>query len=421
MTDVRSDGSPGTATGGASPVGPLRAWTIIIALSVGSFLFVTIETLPIGLLSDLASDLSVSDSAVGQLVTVYALCVMLAALPLTVAFSRFPRRALLVGVFGVFVAATATSALARDYAVLLAVRAVIAMAQALFWSVAVSLAGTLAPRGRTGRAIALVYAGISFAQLLGVPGGVALGHWLGWRWAMGTLALAGLPVLLVLAAAMPSVHGHAPIRAREVAALLGRRRVRVTMAAITVAFTGTYVAFTYISPLLQRVGHVSAGMISVYMLLFGAAGVAGNALAGGLVDSRPRTTVVAAIGGIFAVVVTFASLGGWTPVTVLAVVAWGLCGSALPTVFTAWALRVAPDDQETAMSLLVIAVNFGLGAGALLGGRLLDGVGPHAVAWGAAVLLGMALPTAVSALRTTTVTAKEVARANPSGHDSHRA
>ncbi|POM23163.1 Sugar efflux transporter B [Actinomadura rubteroloni] len=387
MTDVRH--------GAPAVVDPVRAWIIVAALAVGSFLFVTVETLPIGLLSDLAAGLAVSEGTVGQLVTVYAFCVMAAAVPLTVAFSRFPRRALLIGVFAVFVAATTASALAGNYVVLLVVRAVLAMAQALFWSVAVSLAGTLVPDARKGRAIALVYAGISFAQLLGVPGGVALGHWLGWRWAMGVLPVAGLVVVAVLAAFLPPVQGHEPIRARRVFALLGRTRVRTAMIAITAAFTGTYVAFTYISPLLQRVGHVQPDMVSVFLLLFGLAGVGGNALAGVLVDRRPYTTVFVAVGGMLTVVVAFAALGGRTPVTVLTVVAWGLCGSAMPTVFTAWALRLAPADREAITALLVIAVNFGLGAGALVGGGLLNGAGTSGVTSAAALLLATALAAAV--------------------------
>lgn len=369
----------------------VRAWVTIVALAFGSFLFVTSETLPIGLLSELSADLRVSESAAGQLVTAYACCVAAGALPLTMLLSPLNRRASLPAVLTVFVVGTALSAWSPGFEFLLLARTVVAMAQAAFWALAVSLAARLAPPGRQGKAIALVYAGISFAQLLGVPGAAALGHRLGWRDAVLVLALAGLLTLLVLAVSTPPLDGRSAVRPRQVAGLAARGRVGAAVVAMGVSFTGAYVAFTYLSPLLQRIGGVEAGMVSLFLLLFGTAGVAGNALAGMLVDRRLNWAIFLAVGGLFGTLALFGLAARWPPVAVISVALWGLCGSAMPTAFTAWALRLAPADHEAMTALLVIAVNAGLGTGALLGGRILAGPGAHAVVWGATALLGTAL------------------------------
>ncbi|MFC5745398.1 MFS transporter [Actinomadura rugatobispora] len=385
-----TDSTGTTADTGAGHPGTARVWLTIAALSVGSFLFVTSETLPIGLLSELSADLNVSESAAGQLVTVYAFCIALGALPLTMLLSPMNRRRSLLAVFAVFVVGTALAAWSPGFGALVATRTVVALAQAAFWAIAVSYAARLAPPGQQGRAIAMVYAGISFSQFLGVPGGSALGHALGWRTAMLVMALAGLLTLLVLAAATPPMEGQAPVGPRQVAGLAAQGRVLTAIAAVALSFTGAYVAFTYLSPLLQDIGGVETGMVSIFLLLFGMAGVGGNALAGMLVDKRLTWALYLAVGGLFGTLVLFGLAARWLPVAVVSIVLWGLCGSALPTTFTSWALRLAPTGQEAMTALLVIAVNLGLGTGALVGGRLLAGPGAEAVVWGATALLGAA-------------------------------
>jgi predicted MFS family arabinose efflux permease len=377
-----------------------RVWLVAVALSAGSFLFMTAETLPIGLLSELSAGLGVSTSAAGQLVTVYALCVVATAVPLTMALSRVDRRRLLVGLLAAFTLANVASAVASTYAVLLVARAVMAMTQAVFWSIAAPLAGRLLPAGQRGRGIAVVYAGISLSLVVGVPAGTAVGHWLGWRQAMVAMAIAGAATLLVLLVTVPSVPGTALGRRGRIALPLRGSPVRRAVAVTAVAFTGVYVALTYLSPLLQDVSGVPESWIQFFLLLFGIAGLGGNVVVGALVDHRLRTTLFLSLGGILAVVVLFGLAGRWLAVAVVAVLLWGMAGAGLPTAFTTWGLRlVPPDDHDALSSLFVVAVNLGIGAGALLGGRLLDGLGLYGVVWSAAGLLTAAL--AMLAMTTT--------------------
>lgn len=363
----------------------------MLALSAGSFLFMTAETLPIGLLSELSAGLGVTESTAGQLVTVYALCVTVVAVPLTVALSRVDRRWLLVGLLAAFTLANVASSAAPNYSALLVARAVMAMAQAVFWSIAAALAGRLLPSDKRGRAIAVVYAGISLSLVVGVPAGTAVGHWLGWRQAMVAMAVSGGLTLLVLLVTVPSVPGSAPARMGRIALLLRGSSVRRAVVVTAVAFTGVYVALTYLSPLLQDISGVPERWIQFFLLLFGIAALGGNVVVGALVDRRLRTTLFLSVGGVFTAVVLFGLAGQWIAVAVVAVLMWGVAGAGLPTAFTTWALRLAPTDHDAVSSLFVVAVNFGIGAGALVGGWLLSGAGLYGVVWAAAGLLAAAL------------------------------
>src|SRR3954447_10550619 len=156
-------------------LGPPRSVIALLGLAVSTFVFVTSETLPIGLLSPIAVDLGATPAAVGLLVTGYGLVVVVTSIPLTRWTRRVPRRRLLTVLLGVFVLATTASALVDAYPVLLATRLVGALSQALFWSIVVPTAATLVPARVRGRALSILFAGSSLAAVAGVP----VGTWLG--------------------------------------------------------------------------------------------------------------------------------------------------------------------------------------------------------------------------------------------------
>jgi len=182
----------------------LRAWGALLALSAAAFLFVTTETLPIGLLQPIGADLGASDSTVGLLVTYYGLVVVFTSLPLTQLTRAMPRRTLLTVVLAVFVVSTIASAVVDSYAMLLCARVVTAASQALFWSVVVpTAAGLFRPEIR-GRVLAVLFAGSSLAAVVGVPAGTWLGQQMGWRAAFVGLASAALLTMIAVAVLLPN-------------------------------------------------------------------------------------------------------------------------------------------------------------------------------------------------------------------------
>jgi MFS transporter, DHA1 family, inner membrane transport protein len=350
----------------------------LLALALAAFAYVTTETLPIGLLLPMTADLGVSPSAVGLLVTYYGLVVVVASLPLTHLTRLMPRRLLLSSLLAVFVLASWVSAAAAGYRVLLAARVVTALSQALFWSVVVSTAaGLFSPRVR-GRVIAVVFAGSSLAAVLGLPVGTWLGQQAGWRTAFLALSGFGLAAMVTIAACLPTAmpgSGHA---ARGTTPDAGRY---LTLMAMTIlATTGTFAAYTYITPFLTEVSRFPAAATGPLLLVRGVAGIVGVAAGGALVDRKPWAAMLIPVTAQATALLGLYALGR-TPVAAVGLVALsGLSFAALTTALASRVLQVAPGNADLAAAGAATAVNVGITAGAFIGSILLPGLGVRSTA-----------------------------------------
>lgn len=376
-----------------APATGRQPWIALIALATGAFLFVTAEAMPVGLLPQIAAGLDVSERSAGLLVTGYAWCVVLTTIPLTAALARLDRRRLLAGLLACYVLGAAVSALAPNYGVLLSARVVMAAAQGVFWAMAAVVAVCLVPPERAGRAIAVVFGGISMAQVVGLPLVTAVGHWLGWRVALAGLAILGTLTLIAVLGTVPALPGSAVPGGRALRPALDNRALLGAVLVTAVTLLAVYLALTYFSPLLREVAGVPAAAVAIFVLLFGLAGIGGNALAGVYIDRMPRAVLRVAVGGVGCALVLFGLIGQSLVGAVAAIVLWGLCGSAIPTAVQAWALSLAPGHPEAAAALLVVGVNAGIGAGALVGGAVFEAASGTGVVWSAAALLGIAFTT----------------------------
>jgi MFS transporter, DHA1 family, inner membrane transport protein len=358
--------------------GTARAVGALLALAVSTFVYVTAETLPIGLLLPISADLGVSPSAAGLLVTWYGLVVVVASLPLTQLTRRVPRRPLLSGLLAVFVLATWVSAAASSYRMLLGARVVTALSQALFWAVVVPTAAGLFPPRRRGRVVAVVLGGGSLAAVLGLPLGTWLGQQAGWRAAF--LALSGIALAAMVAIAVWLPAG-APGRGHAARGTAPDGRRYLTLMVMTVlAATGTFAAFTYITPFLTEVSRFPAAATGPLLLVRGVAGIVGVAAGGALVDRRPWAAMIAPVAAQAAALLGLYVVGG-TPVVAVALVALsGLSFGALTTALASRVLQVAPGSADLAAAGASTAVNVGITAGALVGSMLLPGFGVRGTA-----------------------------------------
>jgi DHA1 family inner membrane transport protein len=355
-----------------------RSVGALVALSLSTFAYVTAETLPIGLLLPIADDLGSTVSAVGLLVTSYGLVVVVTSIPLTQLTRRVPRRALMSGLLGIFVVATAVSAAAPDYPTLLGARVVTALSQALFWSIVVPTAAGLFPSRMRGRVLGIVMSGSSLAAVLGVPAGTWLGQHTGWRGPFLALSGIGLVAMLGTARLLPggSPVGKAVVRGEEP----DTRRYALLMATTILAVTGAFVAFTFITAFLADAAGFSAAAIGPLLVIRGLAGVAGVAAGGALVDRRPLAAMIVPV-ALQAVALLGLSVAGDVPVLVAMLVgASGLSFAALTTALGSRVLHVAPGTQDLATAGASTAVNIGITAGALIGGLLLPAFGVRSTA-----------------------------------------
>lgn len=363
----------------------------LAALTAATFLYVTTEMLPVGLLAPIGADLGVSEARVGLLVTAYALVVVVASIPLTYLTRAVPRRVLLGTLLAGYVVSSLGSALAGSYGALMATRVVTALGQAVFWSVVVPIAAGLFPAEVRGRALAVLFGGVSVATVLGVPAGTWVGQHLGWRWSFAELAAAGAVALVALGVTLPP-DGSRLVDPTGPGSQPDRRRFSALIAMAALATTGAFAFFTYLSPYLTDVAGISAGLLSVVLLLRGLAGIGGVAVAGALVDARPRLSIALAVAVQAAALLLLVHPLG--PVAVVVLVALtGYAFAAFTTPLSTRILQTAPIRLDLATSVSSTAVNVGITLGALIGSALLDGPGVRttALAGGLLTLAALAL------------------------------
>jgi DHA1 family inner membrane transport protein len=370
----------------------------LLALAVASFGIGTTEFVIMGLLPDVARDLDVSIPRAGLLVSGYALGVALGSPLVAIALARLSRKPALISLMAIFVVGNIGCALADSYGLLMLARVVTSLAHGAFFGIgAVVAAGLVAPNKRT-QAVAMMFAGLTLANVLGVPFGTALGQALGWRATFWAVSLIGLAAMAAIAWALPS--GLPGSRGRLLAefAALKNWRVVMPMAISALASVSMFTVATYIAPLLGQVTHLAPRQITYVLLLFGVGLTAGNLLGGRLADWRLIPSVV----GIFAVLIVvlvlfpFAAL---LPVpAALAVLAWGALAFALVSPLQIWVVDAATEAPNLASTLNQSAFNLGNSTGAWLGGVAIGaGLAYNDLPWIAAVVASLALALTLAA------------------------
>ncbi|GIJ11062.1 MFS transporter [Micromonospora andamanensis] len=366
-----------------------RAIGALVALSISAFCYVAVETLPIGILSLIATDLNVSLSHTGLLVTGYAVTVAVVSVPLTYLTQRVPRRRLLIVLLGVLVVATVGSAAARDYQVLLWARVVVALTQALFWAVVAPAAAGMFPLRVRGKVTAVVFAGASLGPMLGVPAGTWLGQQLGWRAAFLALAGVALAAFVAIVTLMPST----PMMAAH--AFTGTspdaRRYATVVVATALSVGGLFTAFTYTAVFLTDVTGFAPAAVGLLLLIRGLADFAGIAVGGIASDRNQRVAMVAPV-LLLAIALLAMFVLADSPLATGALLALtGFALGALTPALQNRVLEVAPGRSDLAAAGNSAAFNVGIAGGSLLGAVLLPGFGVRSTALAGGLLAVAAL------------------------------
>ncbi|MDB5973135.1 MAG: arabinose transporter permease [Hydrocarboniphaga sp.] len=361
----------------------------LYALTAGAFGIGVTEFVIMGLLLDVSVDLGVSISAAGMLISGYALGVVVGAPLLTVATSSWPRKTVLLALMLIFTIGNAACALAPSYSMLMAARVLTAFAHGSFFGVGSVVAAGLVAKDKQASAIAIMFTGLTVANVLGVPFGTWLGQHLGWRATFWAVAAVGVLALSVIALAVPRDRAApAPGNLREDLRVLARGPVLLGFATTALGFAGLFVVFTYIAPLLTRISGFSDQAVSPILLIFGAGLVIGNLIGGKLAD---RNLAQAILGSLLMLTLVLAVMSFALHSQIAAILFVGLLGAAaFATVppLQIWVLKQAEGaGQSLASSFNIAAFNLGNALGAWLGGTVIDhGPGLDAVPWIAALL-----------------------------------
>ncbi|MFC9617764.1 MFS transporter [Streptomyces sp. NPDC056938] len=366
-----------------SPAPPDRSalvsWLAVISVMLGIFSIVTTEILPIGLLTSIGSSFTISDGMAGLMMTMPGFLAAVSAPLVTVATGRIDRRVML-GVFILLLAlANFLAAIAQNYWLVLVSRVMVGVTIGGFWSIGAGLAGQLVPAKSVGRATSVIFCAVPLGSVLGVPLGTFIGDIAGWRTAflvMGGFTLAVLALLLLVVPPLPSD------QATRLDVLGGMLRSVNTRFALVMTFLVVFAHFgtyTYVTPFLEQVTHVSSALITVYLLVYGAAGIAGNFLGGSAVVRYPRATFAAAAALIAGATLLLPVIGRSDVGAVALLIVWGVAYGSVPVCSQTWFAKTSPDSPEASSVLFTASFQATISIGALVGGAVLDHSSPSTV------------------------------------------
>ncbi|WP_329237706.1 MFS transporter [Actinoallomurus sp. NBC_01490] len=374
----------------------------LLALALGGFGIGLTEFGIVGLLPQVAADFRVSESVAGYLVSGYALSVAVGALALTAALARFDRKKVLLGLMGLFIVGNLISALAPSYSVLMTGRVIAALCHGAFFGVgSVVAADMVAPNRRAG-AIALMFGGLTVANVVGVPAGTLLGEQFGWRSTFWALTIIGVVTLIGIRLLVPSAPAPAQVSLRGELAVFGRPQVWVSLAVSVLAFGGVIGAFTYIAFTLTKVSGFATATVPWLLVLYGAGTFVGNYLGGKFADRTLNTSLATILALTTAVLTVFALTAHSKPMTLVSLVLLGIVGLATAPGLQLRTMRFAQDAPTLASGANIAAFNVGNALGAWLGGlALAAGYGFVSPLWvGAAVTLAGLAVLATGSVRT---------------------
>lgn len=361
----------------------------LLALAMTGFIAILSETLPAGLLGQIATGMQISEAMTGQLVTVYALGSLLTAIPLVTLTQGWRRRPVLLLAIVGFLLFNTLTALSHDYLLTLVARFMTGVAAGLAWGVIAGHARRMVSPAQQGRAMAVAMIGAPVALSLGVPAGTWLGELFGWRMTFALVSVATLGLVAWVLCKVPDFEGHKPGQRPGVVQVLRTPGVLAVLLVILTWILAHNVLYTYIVPFLDAAGlAASTGLV---LLTFGIAALAGIALVGAWVDRYLRNLVLLSLAGFAAVALVLGLVGQSALLVFISVALWGLTYGGAPTLLQTASADAAGEGVDVAQSMLVTVWNLAVAAGGLLGGLLLTQWGVGSFTWVLLLLIGLAL------------------------------
>lgn len=347
----------------------ISKWLPLLGLTFCTFVFNTSEFMPIGLLSDIANDLNISDARAGMLISIYAWVVALMSLPLMIIVSKMELKRLLLTIIAVFVLSHVASALAEGYYTLMFSRIGVACSHAIFWSIVSPLAVRIVPADKRAFALSMVATGSSIAMVVGLPLGRVVGLYLGWRMTFLSIGVISALIFIYIAAMLPKVPSRGKFSVKRLPALL-HNRVLLGVFIMSVLFaTAHYTGYSYIEPFLGRVAGFTPDIVTLVLIVFGGSGMLGSIAFSKYYMSNPRRFVaVATVAPALCLLLMQVSAVSLASVLAVCVV-WGAMATAFNIAFQDNVMRFAPEEATSvAMSIFSGIFNLGIGSGAYIGG-----------------------------------------------------
>ncbi|KAA1173987.1 MFS transporter [Marinobacter salinexigens] len=366
----------------------------LMALALGAFGIGVTEFSPMGMLSVIASDLEVSIPTAGMLISAYAFGVVVGAPIMTLGFSNMSRRSLLLLAMSIFTVGNLISALADSYTTLLIGRIITSFNHGAFFGVGAVVATQLVAPDKRASAVAIVFSGLTIANIGGVPLATYVGESIGWRTAFYGMAALGLVTLIALRASLPRLRVDGQTSAASEIRVLGKRSVLFALLLTVVGSSSMFTVFSYIAPILQDEARAGTLFVTSMLIIYGFGLAVGNALAGRFADRNLTGTLVVSMAGTAILLTVFAITMQSTLLVPPLIFLWGITSFAVVPPLQALVVSEASDAPNLASAMNIGAFNLGNAIGAALGGLVIHlglGLPSVAVAGAATSALGLIL------------------------------
>jgi DHA1 family inner membrane transport protein len=363
----------------------------LLSLTVGAFAIGMTEFVIMGLLPNVAEDLKVSISAAGQLITMYALGVAVGAPILTVLTHRIPQKKLLGLLMVLFILGNAVSVFAPNYAVLMGARMITALAHGTFFGVGAVIASNLVHPDKRAGAVSMMMAGLTIANIIGVPMGTYIGQHLGWRASFGTIAVMGVVTLIGILIFIPQLRQDKPISVVQQIKALATPKLLLFLIIAVLGNSGLFAVFTYITPLLVQVTGYAEHSVTWILVLFGCGVTIGNMIGGKLADWKLMPSIVGLYFTICVILTLFTFTVHNPTAAVLTIFLWGAASFAVFPGMQVRFMSLAKSAPALASTASHAAGNLGNATGAFIGGSVITHLSLTSLPWVGAVLVGLAL------------------------------
>ena len=348
-------------------------WLPLIGLTFAVFVFNTSEFMPIGLLTDIATDLNISEACAGLLISVYAWVVAIMSLPLMIMVSKMELKRLLLSIIALFVVSHVASAFAEGYYTLMLSRIGVACSHAIFWSIAPPLAVRTVPDGKRALGLSTIATGSSVAMVVGLPLGRVVGLYVGWRMTFLSIAIISALIFIFIAVVFPKLQSRGKFAFKQLPALL-HNRVLVGVFIMSVFFaTAHYTGYSYIEPFLGKVASMSPDLVTLVLIVFGTSGMLGSiAFSKYYMANRRRFMLVMTLGPALCLLLLQVAAASLLSVVVVCIM-WGAMATAFNIAFQDNTIRFAPENATSiGMSIFSGIFNLGIGSGAYVGGLVVS-------------------------------------------------
>ncbi|SEG46716.1 MFS transporter [Paenibacillus sp. UNC499MF] len=372
----------------------------LVSLTCGAFAIGMTEFVIMGLLPNVAGDLHVTIPHAGQLITGYALGVAVGAPLLAVATHRLPQKMLLCLLMVLFILGNAVAAIAPNYGLLMGARLLTALAHGTFFGVGSVIAANLVKPNRRAAAVSIMMAGLTIANIIGVPFGTFIGQNMGWRASFGAVAVMGVISLAGIIALIPVIpREESSSLVRQIRALAQPRLLLVLLTG-AIGCSSLFTVFTYIAPLLEQVTGYAEHSVTWILVLFGFGVTFGNILGGKLADWKLMPVMISSFAVLSLILAVFAYTVKMPAAAVVTIFIWGIAAFGVLPGLQVKIMTLAKDAPALASTSNHSALNLGNAGGAFLGGMVINQAGLTALPWTGAVLslIGMLLALWVFAL-----------------------